>query len=194
MKKTGFTLLETLVAVGILSIGIAGPIYAASQGLISARNSANRLTASYLAQEGIEAIRQARDDAFLTSYPNTSTAWSSFMNSGLVLACSSQYGCVFDQELFSDNMLNYGSCSTQDCAPDAQLYLHADTGMYDTYALNPDGTNAIKTPFSRVMKVQFYGTGGLSDPYYATISVTVTWNFKGSSYTVSQSDLVTSWL
>lgn len=61
-KKTkGFTLVETLVAISILMLAMTGPLTIAGKGLSSAAGSKNQLTAVYLAQEGIEVIRNLRD-------------------------------------------------------------------------------------------------------------------------------------
>jgi prepilin-type N-terminal cleavage/methylation domain-containing protein len=64
MKK-GFTLLETLVAIAVLTIAIAGPFFAANRALMSANLAGQKLTASYLAQEGLEYIQAMRSNTFL---------------------------------------------------------------------------------------------------------------------------------
>ena len=51
-KTAGFTLIEALVAVAILALAVAGPLYAANRALVAAGIARDRLTASYLAQEG----------------------------------------------------------------------------------------------------------------------------------------------
>jgi len=60
MKK-GFTLLETVIAIGILIIGTL-IIYGATARILSqAQEEKTEFVASYLAQEGIEVVRNLRD-------------------------------------------------------------------------------------------------------------------------------------
>jgi prepilin-type N-terminal cleavage/methylation domain-containing protein len=58
----GFTLIETLVAISILMIAIASPINLAQKALSSAVSSRDQMTASFLAQDGLEAIKNLRDE------------------------------------------------------------------------------------------------------------------------------------
>lgn len=60
--KKGFTIVETLVAITVLMIAIAGPLVVASRGLVGASLSKNQMVASYLAQESMEAIKNIRDN------------------------------------------------------------------------------------------------------------------------------------
>lgn len=61
-KDQGFTLIETLVAIAVLMIAIAGPLVAASRGLTAALYSRNQTIATMLAQEGVELIRSYKDN------------------------------------------------------------------------------------------------------------------------------------
>jgi len=53
--NSGFTLIETLVAIAILLIGIIGPLYIFSTNLGAIRRASDETTAYYLAQDGLEA-------------------------------------------------------------------------------------------------------------------------------------------
>ncbi|MDB5194040.1 MAG: seg [Parcubacteria group bacterium] len=72
----GFTIIETLVAVAILIVAVTGAFSAAQTGLSSAIFSKNEVIAFYLAQEGVENIRNIRDEnglkgqAWLTDIAN----------------------------------------------------------------------------------------------------------------------------
>lgn len=59
--NTGFSLLETVVAISILMITIVGPLSLASKGIVFADYVQNEITGFYLAQEAMEAIRNIRD-------------------------------------------------------------------------------------------------------------------------------------
>jgi len=61
----GFTLIETMVAVSLLSIAIVAPMQLAAQSLAGAYYARDQITAFYLAQEGIEAVRAVRDNNIL---------------------------------------------------------------------------------------------------------------------------------
>jgi len=57
----GFTLIETLIAVTILTFAVSGPLYTAGRALVAAEIARDQLVASYLAQEGVESVRAMRD-------------------------------------------------------------------------------------------------------------------------------------
>jgi len=60
-NQKGFTLLELLVAIFVIVIGLIAAYKVASYPLSQVSVSMNRLTAAYLAQEGIEIVRNIRD-------------------------------------------------------------------------------------------------------------------------------------
>jgi prepilin-type N-terminal cleavage/methylation domain-containing protein len=62
---TGFTLVETLVAISLLTISIVAPMSLASQSLATAYYARDQVTAFYLAQEAIETVRAVRDSQIL---------------------------------------------------------------------------------------------------------------------------------
>jgi len=64
--SSGFTLIESMVAISILLIAITGPLVMATQGLRSSRFAKNQIIAFYLAQDTIEYVRSIRDSNFLS--------------------------------------------------------------------------------------------------------------------------------
>lgn len=64
-NKKGFTLIETLVAIALLSVAIVAPMSLTVQSLGTAYYARDQITAFYLAQEAIEALRSIRDGRIL---------------------------------------------------------------------------------------------------------------------------------
>lgn len=62
MKTKGFTIIETLVAISILTAAVIGTMSAIQSGISSYTFSKDQILAFYLAQEGIEQIRNMRDE------------------------------------------------------------------------------------------------------------------------------------
>jgi prepilin-type N-terminal cleavage/methylation domain-containing protein len=98
MKKTitqqGFTIVETLVALSIFSVAVIALISVTISGSSGATYVKNKLTASYLAQEGIEMVRNLRDTASFIDPQNT---WNLFFGTptGFGVATSGVIGdCV----------------------------------------------------------------------------------------------------
>lgn len=60
-KQKGFTLLETLVAIFILTLSITGPVYIASLAFRNTIDSRDNISAQYLAEEVIEVFKNNRD-------------------------------------------------------------------------------------------------------------------------------------
>lgn len=76
INKSGFTLVETFVAILILTFSIAGPLSIAQKGLSSAYLAKDKVIASYLAQDAVEWVRYVRDSFALTGTdPNTLHSW-----------------------------------------------------------------------------------------------------------------------
>ena len=69
-KKNGFSLIEILVAIGIVSVGIIAIVSLFNVNLKDEIRSKNKLTAIYLAQEAVEVVRQQRDTNWKTGVPN----------------------------------------------------------------------------------------------------------------------------
>lgn len=61
MKKA-FTIIETLVAITILMIAISGPLTAAFRAMTASVAARDQMTASFLAQDAIEYVRNVKDN------------------------------------------------------------------------------------------------------------------------------------
>ena len=183
----GFTLLETLIAVSILALATAAPLYSANRAYVAATGARDQLVASYLAQEGIEYARALRDNAYLDAYthntPNTSiAAWNTFLYSGVdnmsIEVCRDGAVCTLD--LTTPTVLK--SCSGA-CTP---LYR-----MNTKYTQRSD-TGGTITNFTRTLQAVDIkdGTGAVIEE---RIDSTVRWQSRGAAYAVTSSLHLTPW-
>ncbi len=86
-NKKGFTLVETLVAITMLTITIASTMGLVQASLASNSYSQQQITANYLAGEAIEYIRNIRD----TNIRNNNS-WLT----NIPLSCFDEAGCAID--------------------------------------------------------------------------------------------------
>ena len=80
-KKTGFTLIDVIVAAGII-IAVIVPVFGLLKGISQAsRYSVDRFIAANLAQEGIEIVRSIRDSNWIQmdQNPEGGTLWDSYL-------------------------------------------------------------------------------------------------------------------
>ncbi len=73
-KHKGFTIIETLVAITILMISIVGPLTIAQKSLNAAIYARDQVTASFLAQDLMEMVKNNRDN-YLAVSGNTFSNW-----------------------------------------------------------------------------------------------------------------------
>lgn len=92
-KKSGFGLLEVVLAAGILIIVIGATVTLANMAVKNSVISMDRTQAYNLAREGMELVRSIRDTAWIDGNPTTD--WQS----GLPLSQDSDdsYGLVYNQ-------------------------------------------------------------------------------------------------
>jgi len=94
----GFTLIETFVAITVLVITVLGPMTLLSRALADSSTLKQRMTASYLAQEGLETVIFLRntDSSYLSSL---STSVYQINLNGLTLEPCSPGTCDSNREV-----------------------------------------------------------------------------------------------
>ncbi|MCA9356706.1 type II secretion system protein [Candidatus Nomurabacteria bacterium] len=161
LKNSGFSLVETLVAVSILLIVIVSPMSISSKAANSTSFSSEQVAAFFLAQEGVEIAQKARDDLLLKNFTPPllpQTAWNNFTNtSGTFSPCYNSNGCGL--ELYTNNVGGVKapvSCGSTGAA--CNLYYNDSNGRSRyTYTT----ANATKTIYTRVITFQKIGTGSV---------------------------------
>lgn len=79
-KNKAFTLIETLVAISIFTMSILGLMSVLSSGIASTNYAKQKIIASYLAQEGIEYVRNMRDNLVLFDPISPQNGWNAFLS------------------------------------------------------------------------------------------------------------------
>ena len=95
--ERGFTIVEVLISLTIFSIAVAGVITVAVQGGLNVNASKLSLTATYLADEGVELMRAMRDTSVIAAgVGNESTGWSNFSAVYGATLCTAAAPCDID--------------------------------------------------------------------------------------------------
>jgi Tfp pilus assembly protein PilV len=109
-KSSGFTLIEIVLSIFIMSMALVAIFSAFSIIVISTSDTLNQLTATYLAQEGMEIVRNIRDTNWLNMDYHSSEGASStytWLDGGMLDICES--GCVVDYATTGDPAHAIGS-------------------------------------------------------------------------------------
>lgn len=152
---SAFTLVEALIAMSILIIGIISSFILVTRALYNTSIIQDRLTASFLAQEGLELVREIRDSNYIKKINGGSNGWADGLQSGI-------YRISFENGLEKITDLS-----------EATLYFHDDTGLFDYI---PEG--GVLTSFNR--QIQIDPIPGSDQEL--RITVIVSWQTKGINF------------
>jgi len=171
-KKDGFTLVETLVAVAILMIAIAGPLTIANQALTAALGSRNAMIATYLAQDGMESIKNIKDNNV-----SSGTTWLDR------ITCSGICSTPHASNLAADVGWDIES-TVCDSINNCLMYTNDSKSAY-FYNGNPvNGDHA--TPFTRSYSIKTFGSNE------AVVIVSVLWTDGSVPNAVTLQELITN--
>lgn len=165
---SGFTLIETLVAISLLTVAIVAPMSLVTQSLSTAVYARDQVTSYNLAQEGIEALRTIRDGNVLAN---------ALYSEGRDLLDGIPIGTAFTIDARESTAVSAIASCAGACPPlqtDGTLYGYED-GWTNTY-------------FTRTLFAAYVGPASINDGQDAIrISVTVTWrtsNNQTRSFTI----------
>ena len=158
-KNSGFTIIETLVAVAILMISIAGPLTIAEKGLTAAIYARDQVTASFLAQDAMEYIKNIRDTN-MKKGDDWTQGLQSCINSG-----SSSNPCKIDTITGINPITSCDPVNANTC----YLYM-SNNGIYTTAS-----SNNTLTKFQRSFYLEKPTVGLDNNGDEVLVRVTVQW-------------------
>lgn len=186
---SGFTIIETLVAITILMIAIAGPLSIANRGLRVAQDSKEQMTALYLAQTQLEYLKNIRDTDLENSNSDTgkgsdSASWLIRVNPTQTSAtdtggwCTAPSWCAIDTSIAPSSSLGGNQCNLLGCD---RLYFHP-TKYYYTYSPSVGAVAMQPTTYRRKYQVVMKSGVGGGPPFdEAEVIVKVSWNTPGGA-------------
>lgn len=156
LPHSGFSLVETLVAITLLLLVVVGPLGMTSRTSAGATLASEQVIAHFLAQEGLEIIQKAREDVMLAAINSgtpgaTSAAWNQFSNpTGVYASC---FAARCGLELVSDGT---AVAAPRDCSTisNCLLYLNAAAGIRSMYTYST-GVGFIPTAYTRSIKMTY---------------------------------------
>lgn len=188
-NNKGFTLVETMFAVMILSLAIVGMMTVVANSLFASRYARDEITVSYLLQEVVDYVRNDRDTSvFLQNDKVIDEAWTDF--TAKYANCSNSNGCYFDVlDNISNPSLVPTACPSGVCPNLCYDENAENTSFYvseDFFGDCPGSTSL--TSFQRKTVVS---TGSNLDEL--NVTVTVFWKNGGMDKERSLSTTLTKW-
>ncbi|MEF3692397.1 MAG: hypothetical protein V3574_05075 [Candidatus Moraniibacteriota bacterium] len=162
-QKKGFSIGEVVLAIFILSVGLLALFSLFNQGIRELQEERDVVVASMLAQEGVELVRNTRDNNWADrEYPSNLTSPETFDDKILISTNSKRGNCFLDyiHSEVSDTKCDAGKDATG-------KYLYLDGLFY-----SGDHTG-IKTKFRR--RILFEPDGGTPIKYVKVTSM-VDWS------------------
>ncbi len=187
--KKAFTLVEALIAISILMIAIASPMIITQKGLLDAELSKNEMTASFLAQDGIEAVKNIRDNVALNAANGTAeNSWLSDLSGCICTigaSCndpSNSAHCNIDTT--QQNLAN--AIYTSNSANPLEIERDASNNFTDFILGAPAYGYSVKNSiFSRYINI-----ATTINPDEAKINVEVKWNEASGPQSVTLSGFI----
>lgn len=170
----GFTLVETLIAISIFSLSIVTLMTFLSQGIFNTNYAKNKIIAEYLAQEGIEYIRNMRDSDML--FPVANGGWSAFTTSLNSCLVSNNAFCGFDVNVTPPSVFSCPSPYTL-----CKIYTSSSNGYYT------NSSSDAPTGFTRTIQASMINANEVK------IISTVKWAQGSGNYNITMTENVFNW-
>lgn len=167
--STGFTLIETFVAITVLIIALAGPFTLVMKALSVAKATKGQIISMYLAQEAIEYVRNIRDENILVG-----NNWLTDLNGTKMVklpgggisydptpipACDCVNAeCIVNAPVYRDVITCEGSCPPIKFNSESKIYGYSSDSAWED------------TVFTRIIKIN-----EIEEDKEVIITVTMKW-------------------
>lgn len=166
IKQRGFTVLESIVAIAVLSLSVSGAFAAVTQSLSQAIIAKDEIKAFYLAGEAIEIIRNKRDNNQLAKLNGSAVSWLSGIAENGSDPC--YYGKTCRTDSVSTSLvqcgLAWGACPG--------LNQNQTTFLYN---YSPTDSNNVATNFKREIQIELVQTDSFGNPREIAVTVKISW-------------------
>lgn len=168
---SGFSFLESIISVFILSFGIVAVMPLISSSLNDSHDSRDQIIAAFLAQEGVELVINERDNNWAKGEGEKAFKGQSNFPS------DSEEECRIDYK-------SSAGITNADCGSSLNKWLYLNSNYYD----HNDSVSANKSKFQRKISIQYKksdGTnvsGGRDDSEAAMVEVTSTVVWKRTDF------------
>lgn len=164
-SQKGFTLVEILAVIFVIAVGITGVFSLIQTTISSSRLISQQLTATYLAQEGVELVRAVRDTNWLEDRFED-TAWDEDLNQG-------------------EYQLDYTDLEEGETPEDPAIEPYGDYLKLDGEGYNYDTGD--KTRFKRKITVEKLNSDKMK------VTAEVFFNFQGAPRSVKSQEILYNW-
>jgi hypothetical protein len=175
----GLTLLEVIIAIFIITVGIIGIFSLITYTISSASFAKDNLIAAYLAQEGIEIVRNIRD----TNWLEAGDWFEGFEN--CATGCEVDYYCTTVEDPNSANPALHNCLASYD----GGHFLKIDANNFYNYAVGTE------TKFKRKITITDAVIGGpvSGNSININVKVEVFWQEKGNNYSFEAQENLYNW-
>lgn len=181
---SGFILVEVIVSISILMLAVPAALTVASKSVTLSSYSKDQVIATYLAEEGLEIIRNKRDQNMLQIAAGGSVSWNDGFWPGTSNNCKMGLRCIVD--------LGWGSTDAMiaTCVGTCSFVLSMNT-VSGAYAHQSGGT-WVPTKFSRYVQTKDVPGGG--NPNEIRVTSVVTYNSHGVNKNITLTENLTPWI
>lgn len=193
ISPSGFTLVEVMVAVAVLSVGLIGAANLITYNISNSAKAINKTIAMNLAQEGIELVRNIRDTNWLQGKFDNSGANS--WDWGIDGVGNRKYLRFFCGDGSVDNITSTPTGGTEEakidnCGADCQIYAYS-LGSVKCYSDNFGGSyggySGVPTNFYRLTHIEEV------DSNSNIVNVTVKWIDRGQNHYLTMQEILYNW-